>query len=723
MLPQYPMNAGSALPAPQVTSLNAAQPISVGLLQAAPLAAVLEEERRLAEQTQASTVIQALAAHVRTMWSAARFAKQRTIQERLLSSERARRGEYDPEKLTQIQAEGGAAVYCMLTSVKCRAASSWIRDVMLAAGSEKPWTIKPTPVPDLKPELAQIIIDRVTAPLQQAIAMGQIPPDEEIKYALSVLREQALNEERHMARKTAERMEAKMEDQLVEGGFRFALGQFIDDITTFPAAFLKGPVVRNRPKTKWVNKGGQWTIDVQRDVGLFWERVSPFDIYPSPQASTIEDGYLIERHRLSRGDLIDMIDVPGYDNEAIKLVLEEYGRNGLREWLWEDVQQASAEGKAPVYGMENKDNIIDALQFWGSVQGKILREWGMDTKMVPDELRDYNCEIWLIGNYIIKATLNEDPFGRKPYFKASYEEIPGAFWGNSPADLVRDAQQIVNAAARSLVNNMGIASGPQVEVNVDRLPQGEDITKMYPWKIWQVTSDPMGASGAQRAVNFFQPSSNVNELSGIIKMFMDLADEWSGIPKYLTGDAPGGAGRTASGLSMLMGNAGKSLKQVIANMDGNVIQPILERLYYWNMRYGTDEDLKGDVCIVARGANALVAKEAAQVRRNEFLATTANPIDMQIIGLEGRAEVLRETTKSLDLDVDKIVPPEDILMQTIMKRMQAGMLPPPGGAPAGQAPTAGSPTPAAPGMPSQSGQTLMDGAPVTDQFSPPAQST
>ena len=49
---------------------------------------------------------------------------------------------------------------------------------------------------------------------------------------------------------------------------------------------------------------------------------------------------------------------------------------------------------------------------------------------------------------------------------------------------------------------------------------------------------------------------------GIYEKFATLADEYTGIPRYMTGDASvGGAGRTASGMSMLMSNAGKSIKR------------------------------------------------------------------------------------------------------------------------------------------------------------------
>src|SRR6185436_243729 len=103
----------------------------------------------------------------------------------------------------------------------------------------------------------------------------------------------------------------KMEDQLLEGGFMGALDQFINDLTTFPTAVLKGPVVRMKPYLTW---GPQGEAVVQVKLCKEWERVDPFKCYPSPAATTPEDGDFIERHSLSRQDLQEMIGVPGYDD-------------------------------------------------------------------------------------------------------------------------------------------------------------------------------------------------------------------------------------------------------------------------------------------------------------------------------------------------------------------------------------------------------------------------
>ena len=183
----------------------------------------------------------------------------------------------------------------------------------------------------------------------------------------------------------------------------------------------------------------------------------------------------------------------------------------------------------------------------------------------------------------------------------------------------------------------------------------------------------------------------------------------------MTGGSPtGGAARTASGMSMLMTNAGKSIKQVIANIDEHVIKPCIDRLYYYNMRYSDDPDLKGDIDIVARGAASILEKEQAQQRRNEFLQIALNsPIAQQVIGMDGIANLLREQASTLDMNVDKIIPSAAEIKMKEAEAQQQQMMAAQQEANQrnGQAQAGGTP-PAPPG-----GAQLMNGAPVVNRFS------
>jgi hypothetical protein len=300
----------------------------------------------------------------------------------------------------------------------------------------------------------------------------------------------------------------------------------------------------------------------------------------------------------------------------------------------------------------------------------MLLEWGLDEEEIEDKHREYDANVWIVGNYVIKAILNYDPLGEKPYAKTSFIKRPGAFWGSGIPEIIEDIQNVCNAAARALVNNMGISSGPQVEVNLERIPPNEDITQLHPWKIWQVMNDPLGSSAP--AVRFTQPDDNANTLLGVYDKFSKLADDHSGIPSYVYGDLNvQGAGRTSSGLSMLMGAAGKGIRQVVMHIDSDVIKPIVHRQFVYNMRYDEDETIKGDVEIMPKGSINLAVKETVNIRRLEFLNATANEIDMEIVGKEGRSAILREVAKGLQMPVDDIIPSRE--KEGYMTRMSAKM--------------------------------------------------
>jgi hypothetical protein len=250
---------------------------------------------------------------------------------------------------------------------------------------------------------------------------------------------------------------------------------------------------------------------------------------------------------------------------------------------------------------------------------------------------------------------------------------------------------------RALVNNLSISSGPQVVVNDDRLGDGENGEDMYPWKRWHVKSDPFG-NNTEKAVEFFSPSSNANELLAVYQAFSAMADEASAIPKFMTGSPPsGGLGRTASGLSMLMQNSSKILQTVASNIDIDVIDPVINALLDMVMLTDQTGLLTGEEKVRVLGVQVAQQRETQRARQLEFLQLTANPIDMAIIGPKGRAQVLRNVATEIGLPGENIVPSEaDLDKQQQQAAAQAAAAGQPGHAPMG-----GPPVPPGQGGPPQ----------------------
>jgi hypothetical protein len=126
---------------------------------------------------------------------------------------------------------------------------------------------------------------------------------------------------------------------------------------------------------------------------------------------------------------------------------------------------------------------------------------------------------------------------------------------------------------------------------------------------------------------------------------------------------------------MLQGNSSKLLQTVAANIDRDVIDPCLTGLYDLLMLTDTSGLLTGEENIRVAGVGVAIQKETQRSRQLEFLQITGNPMDMQVIGVKGRAAILRAVSQTIGLDGQEIVPTEDQLeqMQKAQQAQQAQM--------------------------------------------------
>jgi hypothetical protein len=622
-----------------------------------------DEERAAAQLASSQPELTGLASFIRSQFEI--MSRHRNSAsgwgDRLLAALRAFNGEYEPGKLQQIKQFGGSEVYARIIAAKCRAASSLLRDVYLAP--DRPWGLEPPADPDVPPEVMSsinMLVESETATTGM-LGGGSISQDvqrDRVMQLMQAAREAA----KKRATQQASVAEERLDEILTEGGFYKALADFIVDLPLFPFACIKGPVVRIVPTVVW--QGGKAVVSQQ--PRLFWQRVSPFDIYFTSGVSEIDDASVIERMRYTRTDLNDLLDLPGYDHDAVRAVLKDYA-NGLHDnFDPTDTERATQENReSPTM---NASGTISCLEFHGAVQGQTLLDQGMDPELISDPLRDYMVQAWLVGRHVIKVQLSPSPRKRHPYFITSFEKVPGTPVGNGLPDILSDVQDVCNASLRTLINNLSIASGPQVVVNVDRIAPDENIEDMYPWKRWRVVNDALG-NNAQAPVSFFQPNSNAHELMSVYEKFNGIADELSAIPKYLSGQALGGAGRTAAGLAMLMGNASKILQTVAANIDRDVMDPALTGLFDMLMLTDTSGMLTGQETVKVMGVNVAVQRETQRARQIEFLTATANPIDAKILGPKGRAAVLREVSQGIGISGAKIVPTEEDLERMQQQEM------------------------------------------------------
>jgi hypothetical protein len=600
------------------------------------------------------------------------------VEDQLLDCEYRVQSKYTPTKIQQIRDYGGSEIYMGLTGVKTRAADAWMQEI-LTTDREQIWRIEPTPIVDIPKNLANQIADKAVARIRQLQEeSAQRGVDLELTpamiYDLSAsVRDETLAERRALADEASARMEKLIQDQMVEMNFPAVFNDAIGDVTKSKVAILKGPIACEVKARTWdVDEKGIPTPTITKKIIPKIFRVDPKDFFPSPICTDEVIGNTVERMNFERSELAAFRGQPGWSDAALDRVLENFNNvQRAEEYTTETDDLRNIEPTNEVV----MKTVTTGWEVWADTQGQKLLDYGFkfgrDGKTSIDPNESYDINAILIDSEIVYMGFNPCEMCSRPYSASGWNPITGSFWYESIPELMTDLQDMCNGSARALANNMAFCSGPQTVINdIKRVPDGEELTPPSPLKLWQFINE---AKSTGKPIEFFMPDSNAAELLGVYDRFAKLADDYTGIPAYAYGnDKVAGAGRTASGLSMLMSSAARGIKAVILRMDEKILNKIIKDLYYYNLKYMDDPTLAygADINVRATGAIQVMIKETMAQRRLEFLQATTNDLDFKVIGAENRANLLREIASTLDLDSNP-VQTRDQISEMIQRDAQA----------------------------------------------------
>ena len=480
-----------------------------------------------------------------------------------------------------------------------------IRDVF-ANSIENPFVIKATPQADLDEAQTKNVLQAVMAQLQQMPMMTSDMLEQAAAEQGQALKNAALQEQQKLAAIAADKMDSLIQDKLHDADWLRQFGDFIYNFVVYPAAIMKTPAVVMKPWKRW---NGQRMV-VERKLIRAVENISPFDFYPAPNAQSVQDAeYVVEIRKCSRSELVGYYSAPGFDGEGIRQVLKEHPKGWLEES--EDGKDHNHEVDTAQYAIGLEDDaqgFYDCVGFYGAIRGELLEEFGVEVGS-PDI--SYEAEIWTINDIVIKAVLNPDPAGQRPFYVASFEPIPGAFWGECPVTRLRDVQRVCTATIVAMVRNMGLASGVLGEVESDRVIDDEDVNVILPNTIREVKS-VIGMQG--RAYNFYTVPDISHQLLNVFERFMQYGYETIGIPRVAFGSTEniGTLGRTSGGVAMVLNQASKSVKFALRVLEENIIEPVVQSYIDYELMYSLDETIKGDIRVHARGVSGIVEKESQE---------------------------------------------------------------------------------------------------------------
>jgi len=613
-------------------------------------------------------------------WVESRYSKSNTWRDqdeaRWLKAYRNYRGIYGPE--TQFTDTEKSQAFIKITKTKVLAAYAQIVDVLFA-GSKFPIGIEP-PVVTLNVQDSvhfdpkEVTPEKISKVSGDEVKVSPTISRPDIMARLGPLKEDLSRIEDSLrpgpgktptsftyepAKMVARGMEKLIHDQLEESDASKHLRNVAFEMSLFGTGILKGPFAYDKEYPRWSEEG---EYDPLYKTIPKVESVSIWDFYPDPDARNMSEAeYVIQRHRMSRTQLRALKNRPHFRDESIELAIE-YGVNYQPEY-WENALEDHE---------QNPDvNRFEVLEYWGMIDLETAEKADID---IPEKYFDRDqiqINAWVCNGQILRLVINPFTPSRIPFHAVPYEVNPYSFFGVGLAENMEDTQEIMNGFMRMAVDNAALSSNLLIEIDETNLVPGQDLS-VYPGKIFR------RQAGAPGQAIFGTKFPNVtNECLMMFDKARQLSDEATGMPSYSHGmSGVMSVGRTASGMSMLMGAAAQNIKAVVRNMDDYMLAPLGQALFAFNMQFNFDKDVaKGNLEIIPRGTESLMRNEIRSQRLLQFMQLTANPAMAPFVKYD---YILREMAASMDLDEDKILnDPREAAIQAQMMAEIAALMPQP----------------------------------------------
>jgi hypothetical protein len=590
-----------------------------------------------------------LAGHIKQKFEDSENGR-RTFEQRWLQAYKNYRGIYDSS--TQYRDSERSKVFIKITKTKVLAAYGQIVDILFA-NKKFPIVVEASPVPEGIAEYAHIKgpADEIQSPFgYDGDGMTLEPGATSVNFGKYQNFADQLAEgpskvgepQLEPAKEAARALERVIHDQLLDTDAVNVLRYAIFEASLLGTGIVKGPLNYYDRTHKWTRgEDGTRTYSPEEKIVPRIEHVSVWDFHPDPSATSIDDcEYVIQRHRMNRQQLRNLINRPYFNADAIENVLVK-GPNYEDKYYEDTIREDDTE---PYY----QENRFEVLEYWGVLDAKFAEDVGLELPEDVTALDQVQINAWVCGNEVIRCVLNPFTPARLPFYAFPFEVNPYQIWGVGVAENMEDAQMLMNGHVRMAIDNLALAGNLVFDVDEASLVPGQNFD-IFPGKVFRRQS---GVTGT--AINGLKFPNTAPENIQMYQISRQLADEETGIPSVMHGQTGvTGTGRTSSGLSMLLSQGSMSIKTVVKNIDDFLLKPLGLAYFQWNMQYNDSApDIVGDLSIKPRGTAAVRQKEVRSQRLTTLLQTVSNPMLAPFIKLPN---LMKELAISQDIDPEELV--------------------------------------------------------------------
>jgi hypothetical protein len=600
-----------------------------------------------------------------------RVNKRSSIEKRWLDDLRQFQGHYTAEIEAELLQAGKSTVYLNQTRPKTNAMEARLSDLLFPT-DDKNWGIGPTPVPELTVDAEQAA--RAAAEASEAVADDPENPEKQQASAAADEQLKQFTVQLDEAKKRARAMEAEIEDNLTECNYSAQCREVIRDACKIGTGVMKGPVTDGKTRRTWVMGPGNVFVlqDKPDERPVFW-RVDPWNFFPDMEASKPEDSDgFFERHLMNKKELRRLARQPGFNKAAIRDLLLTETRDAVPTYISQlrsitGDNTTIANDRYHVWEYHGTLDATQLAQIATLARHEKLAQIASDqhkaaAQQAPDPLVELGVVMWFCQGMLLKIGIHTLDSEAPLYSVFCLEKDEAGPFGFGIPFLMRDSQKSLAAAWRTLIDNMGLSSGPQIVINKDVItPAAGNSYRLEARKVWLRT----GVVTNDKAEPFktYDIPSHIADLLALVEASKKNIDEETSLPLIAQGDQSSQITKTAGGMSMLMNSVNIIFRRVVKNWDDDMTTPSIRRIYDYQMQFSKKDYIKGDYEVDARGTSVLLVREMQSANLMLFLNSYANhPTLGKFLKKEGLPG-LRRLASVLMIPHDEIIKTDDEILK------------------------------------------------------------
>jgi len=180
---------------------------------------------------------------------------------------------------------------------------------------------------------------------------------------------------------------------------------------------------------------------------------------------------------------------------------------------------------------------------------------------------------------VLRAIANPNLLQDRNFIAFQFDTIPNRFWGRGVAEKGFNAQMGLDAELRARQDGMALAIHPMMAVDANGMPRGSDL-KVRPGKTILTNGDP---STILKPLNFGNLGTDTFTQSA------DLERQVSKATGALDDQAINASGAKTGAMGMAISGAIKRSKRTLANVERNLITPMVHKFAWRYMQFAPDK--------------------------------------------------------------------------------------------------------------------------------------